>query len=238
MPDRSSPKERLRRLREITRVLLKYGLKEIAEKLELPRVFFAKRGKSRLSLAQKVKAILEELGPTYVKLGQALSCHPDILPREVIQELGKLKDKVEPFPSPQAEKIISKTLKKPAKEVFAEFDPVPFASASLSQVHHARVPSGEKVAVKIQRPDLERTISGDLNLMYFMAHLMEKHLPELKRYELSRLVSEFERSIEKEIDFRLEANNYEHFRKNFADHPEVYFPKVFREYSGRDVLTL
>lgn len=226
------------RLKDIGLVLSKYGLREVAEKLRLPKRLFVKRGRSPLSLGQKVRAILEELGPTYVKLGQAMSCHPDVLPRDIIQELEKLQERAEPFPSAQAEKIIARTLKKPVKEAFPEFNPVPFAAASLSQVHHARLASGERVAVKVQRPGLERAIRGDLDLMRLLARLLDKHFPELRRYDLPRLVAEFERSIEKEIDFRLEADNYERFRKNFAGDPGVYFPRVYREHSGRDVLTL
>jgi len=231
-------KETLRRLKDIGRVLSKYGLQDIAEKLRLPRMLFVRRGRTQLSLGQKVKAILEELGPTYVKLGQALSCHPDIFPQSIIQELEKLQEKVEPFPSAQAERIIARTLKRPVKDAFPEFEAVPFAAASLSQVHHARLASGEKVAVKVQRPDLEETIRGDLNLMHLLARLLEEHVPMLRRLDLPRLVDEFERSINKEIDFRLEADNYERFRKNFAGDPGVYFPRVYRECSGRDVLTL
>lgn len=231
-------KETVTRLKEVGRVLSKYGLLDIAEKLRLPRRFSFKRRGTPLSVGQKLKAILEELGPTYIKLGQALSCHPDILPLDIVQELEKLQEKVEPFPFAQVEKILAGTLKRPVKEAFPEFETVPFAAASLSQVHRARLASGEKVAVKVQRPNLEETLRGDLGLMHLLARLMEKHVPELRRYDLPRLVSEFERSIEKEIDFRLEADNYERFRTNFADDPGVHFPKVYRPYSGRDVLTL
>ena len=231
-------KEAFKRLRDVGRVLSQYGLLDIAEKLRLPRKLFVKGGRPPLSLGQKIRAILEELGPTYVKLGQALSCHPDILPPDIIRELQKLREKAEPFACAQAERTIARTLKRPVKEVFPEFDAIPFAAASLSQVHQARLGSGETVAVKVQRPDLEEAVRGDLGLMHFLARLLEKHVPELRRYDLPRLVSEFERSIEKEIDFRLEADNYERFRKNFAGHPGVYFPKVYREFSGRDVLTL
>ncbi len=227
-----------KRLKEIGRVLSKYGLGEIAEKLRLPKGLLGRVGTTPPSLAEKIKAILQELGPTYVKLGQALSCHPDVLPPDIIRELAKLQETVDPFPFAQVERTIARTLKKPVKDAFPEFESVPFAAASLSQVHQARLPSGEKVAVKVQRPGLEETIRADLDLMYSLARLLEKRVPGLGVGDLTRLVSDFERSIEKEIDFRLEADNYERFRKNFAGDPGVHFPRVYREFSGRDVLTL
>ncbi|HVN31827.1 MAG TPA: AarF/ABC1/UbiB kinase family protein [Thermoanaerobaculaceae bacterium] len=238
MRDYTFDKATFRRLGEIGRVLSKYGLGEIAERLRLPKRLHVRLGRTPPSLGEKLKAILEELGPTYIKLGQALSCHPDVLSPDIIRELAKLQERVDPFPFAQVRRTIARTLKKHLEEVFQEFESVPFAAASLSQVHQARLPTGEKVAVKVQRPGLEETVRGDLNLMHALARVLEERAPELGGGNLTRLVSEFERSIEKEIDFRLEADNYERFRKNFADDPGVHFPRVYREFSGRDVLTL
>ncbi|NMC36302.1 AarF/ABC1/UbiB kinase family protein [Candidatus Beckwithbacteria bacterium] len=197
-----------------------------------------KKKVTHLTVGQKIKCIFQDLGPTYIKFGQTLSCHPDLLPRNVIHELEKLQDKVEPFSFSQVGKIVKKTFKKPLSEVFTNFSQEPLASASIAQVHLAELSTGEKVAVKIQRPNLEKNIRKDIELLHLLALLAEKNIPELKRYELVHLVSEFEKSIEKEIDFRLEADNFDHFRRNFSDILEIYFPKVYREYSNRYVLTL
>lgn len=237
MLGKSLIRENFDRLKEIVKILSKYGFDEIIERLKLPK-FIGGKKVARLTLAQKIRCIFQELGPTYIKFGQVLSCHPDIIPQDIVRELEKLQDKVDPFRISEVEKIIHKTFKKSVNEVFSNFNPVPLASASIAQVHLGHLLSGEKVAVKIQRPDLEKIIRKDLELLYLLAFLIEKNIPELKRYELVRLASEFERSIEKEIDFRLEAENFERFRQNFSNIPEIYFPKVYHDYSSRYVLTL
>jgi len=237
MADKFHVMENLGRLKEIANTLSKYEFDDLVNKLKLPKAFLKKKKVTHLTLGQKIRLIFQELGPVYIKFGQVVSCHPDLVPQEIIRELEKLRDKVEPFSFHEVERIILHTFKKPVAELFAEFNPVPLASASIAQVHLARLLTGEKVIVKVQRPDLDKTIRGDLDLLYFLAFLLEKHIPELKRYEITRFVSEFERSIEKEIDFRLEASNYERFRNNFVKSETVHFPKVFHEYSNQFILT-
>jgi ubiquinone biosynthesis protein len=147
MLDQSFIKENITRLREIARILSRYEMEDVAEKLHLPAVFFKENSKKKYTQAEKIKLILQELGPTFIKFGQALSCHPDILPKDIIRELEQLQDKTDPFPFSYVEKKLLQSFNKPIPELFLEFNPTPFASASIAQVHHAKLHSGERVVV-------------------------------------------------------------------------------------------
>jgi ubiquinone biosynthesis protein len=234
----------LRRYRQILGVLIKYGFGHIVEQLNIhhilqkgrPRV--AGREVGRLTGPERLRLALEELGPTFIKLGQLLSTRPDILSQAYIVELSKLQDKVPPVATEAIETQIERELGYPVAELFAEFSPTPLAAASIAQVHRGRLTSGETVVVKVRRPDIERQIQTDIDILMSLAFLVERHLASGSVINPVGLVKEFRRTISREMNFIREGHTIERFRDNFADDPTVYIPKLYREYSGETVLTL
>ncbi|MBW2050138.1 MAG: AarF/ABC1/UbiB kinase family protein, partial [Deltaproteobacteria bacterium] len=181
---------------------------------------------------------LEELGPTFIKMGQILSTRPDLMPVEFIRELGKLQDHVPPFEYTKAKKIVEMELDVPIDEVFEYFDKVPMASASIGQVHRARLTDGEEVVVKIQRPDIRKTVEVDLEIILHLASLMERHLKEMEIHRPTLIVEEFAGSLEKELDYLVEASQQELFAAQFLNDSNVYVPKIYRETSTSRILTM
>ncbi len=186
----------------------------------------------------RLRAMLDELGPTFVKFGQLLSTRPDVVPPDIVFELRNLQDQVTPFPSEDAAAVIEEELGLTIDKLFLEFDPVPVAAASIGQVHKATLPNGKKVVVKVQRPDAPRQIEGDLELMYQAARLARDRVKALGFIDAIALVDEFARTIRQELDYRAEARNAEQFHRNFAGHRGVRVPRVYWQYSGSRVLTL
>jgi ubiquinone biosynthesis protein len=189
-------------------------------------------------LPAKFRAALEQLGPVFVKFGQILSTRSDLLPKEYIRELEKLQSQVPPFSYQEALDVIADNFDRPVEEIFKEFETRPFASASLGQVYKARLKSGELVAVKVQRPGAKKQIELDTQVLFMVAHLLEKYSPTIKEYDLLGMIQEFRRWTLNEIDYRKEATNCEIFSDFFKDDPHIYGPKVYWEYSGASVLTL
>jgi ubiquinone biosynthesis protein len=187
---------------------------------------------------RRLREMLDELGPTFVKFGQLLSMRPDVLPPDIIAELRGLQDDVSPFPYEQVEDVMIAELGQPVERLFRDFDPVPMAAASIGQVHRATLPNGREVAVKVQRPGAPRQIEADLNLMYQGARIAKERVRALDFIDAHALVDEFARSIRQELDYRGEARNAETFRKNFAGHPHVRIPRVYWTYTRSRVLTL
>jgi ubiquinone biosynthesis protein len=187
---------------------------------------------------RRLREMLDELGPTFVKFGQLLSMRPDVLPPDIIAELRGLQDDVSPFPYEQVEEMMIAELGQPVERLFRDFDPVPMAAASIGQVHRATLPNGRDVAVKVQRPGAPRQIEADLNLMYQAARLAKERVRALDFIDAHALVDEFARSIRQELDYRGEARNAETVRKNFAGHPHVRIPRVYWTYTRSRVLTL
>jgi ubiquinone biosynthesis protein len=187
---------------------------------------------------RRLREMLDELGPTFVKFGQLLSMRPDVLPPDIIAELRGLQDDVSPFPYEQVEEMMIAELGQPVERLFRDFDPVPMAAASIGQVHRATLPNGREVAVKVQRPGAPRQIEADLNLMYQAARIAKERVRALDFIDAHALVDEFARSIRQELDYRGEARNAETFRKNFAGHPHVRIPRVYWTYTRSRVLTL
>lgn len=253
------------RLREIYVVLARHGFGEIVSRLSRRRApgsaapgtsdpsalapsdipaDEAARGedeKRRISTAERVRLVLTDLGPSFVKLGQIASTRPDVLPADVIVELKKLQDEVPPVDAADVRAAVEEALGATVAEVFERFDEVPLAAASIAQVHRAtlRTPDGPReVVVKVQRPGIARTISSDVELLRRLAAMVERAIPESKIYAPAGLVDQFERAITSELDFRIEADNAQKFRRNFEATPSCKFPEVFKDASAKTVLTL
>ena len=237
----------LNRYRHILTVLFKYGFGDLVDVLKIEQyleiglqMISRKRREQveRLARPERVRMALEELGPTFVKLGQILSTRPDLTPIEFVEELSKLQDRVPPFPYAEVAQIIESELGMPPEDIFQHFDEMPLAAASIGQVHRAQLKDGEEVAVKVQRPGIRKTIEVDLEIMLHLASLMERYLEEFQTTHPVRIVEEFARTLEKEIDYTIEASHMERFARQFVDDPTVYVPKVFREVTTERVLTM
>lgn len=188
--------------------------------------------------AEQLRHILTDLGPTYIKVGQALSTRPDLVRQDYLNELIKLQDQLPPFPNPIAFNIIETEIKRDPYSVFSEISPQPVAAASLGQVYRAKLYSGEEVAIKVQRPNLYPIITLDLCLMRWAAQKFGKLLPLNLGHDLTLIIDEFGTKLFEETDYQNEGRNAEKFAANFAGDPEVKVPKIYWEYSGRRVLTL
>jgi ubiquinone biosynthesis protein len=182
--------------------------------------------------------MLDELGPTFVKFGQLLSTRPDIVPPDIVVELQKLQDDVRPIPFADVRRVIEEELGLTIEQAFLEFDEQPTAAASIGQVHHALLPNGERVAVKVQRPNAPRQIESDISLLFQAARLAKERIRALDFIDAEQVVDEFARSIRNELDYRAEARNAEIFRRNFAGQPDVKIPRVYWTYTRRRVLVL
>lgn len=236
----------LNRLRQIVNILIKYGFDYIVKQLGLINLI-SKGGKilklkpskiAQLPLPVRARLALEELGPTFVKLGQILSTRPDLIPPDYIKELQKLQDKVPPFAYDLVEQIIKRELRADILKIFKSFEQKPFAAASLGQVHQAILENGDKAVVKVQRPDIEKVIETDLDILFHLARLTEKHIPASRLYDPVGIVEEFAKAIRLELDYGTEGRNAERFKKNFEDDKRIYTPKIYWEFSSRCVLTM
>lgn len=190
------------------------------------------------TLPAHFRQALEEIGPTFVKLGQMLSTRPDLLPPNYIAELSKLQDKVPPVRWPEIRKVIEMELGAAPEAIFKAIDPQPIAAASLGQVHSASLFSGERVVVKIQRPHILPNIKTDLEIIQDLARYMEQYTMLGKIYNLVDIAEDFADTLNSELNYRLEGRNAEHFRTNFADEKTVYIPRVYWDYSTQRVLVL
>jgi len=249
----------LARLREISSVLVRHGFGEVvaragfgrtrkapvvvADAPEIPNeeVEKGEDEKRRISIHERARLVLQDLGPSFIKLGQIASTRGDVLPAELIVELKKLQDDVPAVPFEQIKGVVESSLGAPLGDLFVRFDEKPLATASIGQVHRAvlATPEGEKdVVVKVQRPGVANTVMRDLDLLHMMAAAIERAIPDSKIYSPVGLVQQFDRSITTELDFTIEADNAERFAQNFADKPRVRFPRVYKQASSKHVLTL
>lgn len=190
----------------------------------------------RMTQWERLRHALEELGPTFIKLGQFMSNRPDILPGALIAELEKLQDSVAPFPAKEAVAILERELGRPVSEVFARFEEQPCASASIAQVHKAVLRSGDEVAVKIQRPRIVDRIAEDIGILGHLASLAERSYRPLQRLRPTQLVEEFRRMLDKELDFAVESSHIARFRKDFEHDHKIMAPAVYGALSTRRVL--
>ncbi|HEY6878338.1 MAG TPA: AarF/UbiB family protein, partial [Polyangiales bacterium] len=242
----------LDRLRQIAGVLVRHGFGELVQRAGWGTPVAARtalpaggdEGEQAISLGMRIRLVLTELGPSFIKLGQILSTRHDLIPEDIIEELQKLQDEVPPLPFEQMRPMIERELGASIEELYERLEERPLASASIAQVHRAllRVPDAPsvEVVIKLQRPNIRELIERDIDLLHWMARAIERSMPEARIYAPSKLVAEFERAITSELDFTLEADNAEKFRKNFLEFESgvVAFPGVYRQASSRRVLTL
>jgi len=238
----------LKRYRQVLGILIKYGFGHIVDQLnidyyielgkQIVSLGTASRDLERLTQAARFRLALEELGPTFIKLGQLLSTRPDIVPADMLEELKKLQDNLPPVPSAQILAQIHRELGYPTEELFKEFIATPLATASIAQVHRGILNSGEEIVCKVRRPEVEAVIATDIDIMMGLAYLAEKHLPGGDLYDPIGLVREFRRTIHRELDFAREGRTTDRFAANFANDETIYIPKVFWEYTGQTVLTM
>ena len=237
----------LNRYRQILSILIKFGFGDLIDRLNLEQYIdigiqmISRKQRDReekRTRAERMRMAVEELGPTYIKLGQILSTRPDLLPADLIKELSKLQDDVAPTPFDALKEIIELELKMPLTDIFLNISEYPLASASIGQVHKGTLKTGEEVAVKVQRPGIQRTIEVDLEIMLHLATLMERHIEEVAQHRPVKIVETYARTLSKEIDYAIEAANITRFSRNFRDNPTVYVPKVYTDHSSSRVLVM
>ncbi|HXS19787.1 MAG TPA: ubiquinone biosynthesis regulatory protein kinase UbiB [Steroidobacteraceae bacterium] len=237
----------LARLLQIQRVLLKYGLHDFvrATHLYAPlRFLFYLSPDTWLNPnrnappAVRLRLALEELGPIFVKFGQAVSTRRDLLPKDVADELAKLQDRVPPFPGAIARTLVESAYGRPVAEAFSEFDETPLAAASIAQVHAARLPDGQEVVVKVLRPDMRELIELDLEVLYALAELAQTYWREGRRLRPREIVAEYEKTVLDELDLMREAANASQLKRNFAGSDLLYVPEVYWDYCRLDVMVM
>lgn len=232
----------LGRLRQIARVAGKHGfaptLRQLPGLRRVTKNVEEARGADDAPVHERFCAMLEELGPTFVKLGQILSTRTDLLPPAFTDELSRLQDQVPPFPFDAVRTQVERELNRPLEELFASFDDKPLASASMAQVHAATLPGGEEVVVKVQRPGIGAEVHADASMLVVLAQLLEAVVEEASTYQVKDLAQEFEIGLAGELDFSLEARNLQAFAKLNEEREGIHVPRFHRELSGRTVLTM
>ena len=234
------------RLIKILRTVGRYRLDELIDLERLPALprYALRLSPWRLKSVpdmprgERLRRALEELGPVFIKFGQMLSTRRDLLPEDIADELARLQDDVPAFPEEQSIAIIEKALGKPVTQLYANFEASPMASASVAQVHCATLHSGEEVVVKVVRPDIEPVIRQDLALMYTLAKLVARYVPDGRRLRPVEVVGDYELTILDELDLGREAANASQLRRNFEDSKLVYVPQVYWDYTCRQVFTM
>ena len=235
------------RLLEIQRVLLRHGLDDYVRATHLYRplrfLFFLSPGiwferRRRASRGERLRLALQELGPIFVKFGQAVSTRRDLLPTDIADELAKLQDRVPPFPGSVARQLVEVAYGKSVNEVFSQFEETPLAAASIAQVHVARLPSGQEVIVKVLRPDMRGVIERDLEVLHALADLAQRYWPEGRRLRPREIVGEYQKTILDELDLMREAANASQLKRNFAGSELLYVPEVHWDYCRAEVMVM
>ena len=237
---------RLLRLMQINFILFRYNLDELVYSLDLfrPLRFFAylnpyRKINKKIPRGERIRLALEDLGPIFVKFGQTLSTRPDFIPIDIADELAKLQDRVPPFPGEEAKSIVESCIKKPIAEAFSEFDINPLASASIAQVHAAKLlTTGQEVVVKVLRPGIYKRISRDIDLLYSLADLALRYWRSAKQFRPREIVAEFEACLKDELDLLREGANASQLRRNFSNSDLLYIPEVYWPYTFHKVLVM
>ena len=235
----------IKRYRDVAKVLTRHGFGFFVEEmgllhmLSLPKRLFTNTEEiDSMTVGERIRQVIEELGPTYVKIGQIASTRADIIPEEILKELEKLQDNVPSFSFEQVTRIIEEELGSPMKEVFSWIDEGAIAAASIGQVHRAQLRTGELVAVKVQRPQIKAMIETDLEILLDLATLAEHRMERMERLQLRDVVEEFAKSLRNELDYSIEARNAEKIAKQFKKDPTIHIPAIYWDYSTRTVLTM
>lgn len=238
----------LQRYNRILQVLLKYGFSDLVDRLHIEQYLESGRQRlrgarpeapiERISRPERLRLAFEELGPTFIKLGQLLSTRPDLLPPEYLEELARLQDTIPPEPWEAIDAVFRREFGAPAEEIFPEFDHEAVAAASIGQVHRARLADGADVMVKVRRPGIAQLIAVDLEIFAHIAGLMEEYLEELRDQSPTRVVEEFAESLNRELDYGIELANIQRFARQFAGEPAIHVPAVYPELSGSRILVM
>src|SRR5215207_9784708 len=233
--------ERLKRYKDVATLLIKYGRSDLisAAGLEdsvLPDEIAEESGAT--APAEELAKDLERLGPTFIKLGQLLSTRADLLPGPYLEALSRLQDQIEPFPYEEVERIVSGELGVRLSKAFTDFDPAPLAAASLAQVHRAHMRDGRAVVVKVQRPDIRDLIVGDLEALSEIAHFLDQHTELGRRYEFDNMLVNLRKSLLRELDFTIEANNLHTIGENLLEFEQIIVPEPIDDFTTTRVLTM
>ncbi|ANF94602.1 ABC1 kinase family protein [Paenibacillus bovis] len=232
------------RYREIAMALMRHGFGYMVEEMGLHRMLaiplkLARRDVHGIrTLAERIRLVLEELGPTFVKLGQLASTRSDLLPENVINELVKLQDQVPPFPGEEARQIIELELGIELNEMLESFQEQPVAAASIGQVHLGKLHTGELVAIKVQRPGVSRIVQRDLEILQDLISLAKRHLEWVAQYNVEEIIEEFSKSMREELDYNIEGRNMERIGQNFEKDRNIHIPKTYWNYTSARVLTM
>ena len=232
--------ERLKRYKDVGKLLIKYGRSDLisAAGLEDSILPAEAAAETDVAPAEELAQDLEKLGPTFIKLGQLLSTRADLLPGPYLEALTKLQDQIEPFSYEEVERIVSGELGVRISKAFSDFDPTPLAAASLAQVHRASMRDGRDVVVKVQRPDIRDLIVGDLEALGEIAHFLDQHTELGRRYEFDNMLANLRKSLLRELDFTSEANNLHTIRQNLAEFEEIVIPEPIDDFTTTRVLTM
>lgn len=233
----------MKRVNEIVDVLRKYEVEYLIEQSNFfKRLPFRNKKEEELDLDEtfemRIRLSFEELGATFIKLGQLLSTRPDLVGQDLAHELTKLQDDTPPIPFETVKEIIESELDDDMENLFAEFEEKPIGSASIGQVHKAKFHNGTEVAVKVQKPGVEELIDTDLDIMHFFAGRVNQFVRRSRVYNFPAIISEFERSIRMEIDYKYESSNISHLKNDFRNDRTVYVPEVYNRYTTSKVLTM
>jgi ubiquinone biosynthesis protein len=237
----------IKRIRKIVRVFLGHGFGQFIERVNLQRFiplskrfkFFSLREKvERHTIPERLRLAFGELGPSFIKFAQLLSSRPDLITSEYADEFKKLQDSVPPFSSEKAVQIIESELRINLKDIFSDFEEIPVAAASIAQVHNATLRTGEKVIVKVQRPDIRQIIQDDITILSVIARLMVKYIPESRFFDPEGIVNEFSRTVRKELDFIAEAKNAQRFKRNFTGVPDICIPVIYTHLLSEKVIVM
>lgn len=232
--------ERLKRYKDVTLLLVKYGRSDLVKQAGLED--HLDLGEQDLSQtapkAEELAADLERLGPTFIKLGQLLSTRADLLPTPYLEALSRLQDRVEPFPYEEVDRIVSSEIGVRISKAFSDFDPEPLAAASLAQVHRATMRDGREVVVKVQRPDIREQIVEDLEALGQMAQFLDAHTELGKRYDFENMLNGLRSSLLRELDFKLEAGNLITFSENLREFEQIIIPEPVEDFCTSRILTM